>query len=104
MTDEEAIQGDWVSVAPSVPGYQIPIGPERFGSKLRYQLQPDSAPKQILIEHRDPGNRTRSSAHGVYELSGDRLTVRWAYSDGLPPESLNATDQEGSVLHLRRVI
>ena len=104
MTDQEAIQGDWVSVAPSMPGYQIPIGPDLIGSKLRYQLRPDSIPKQIFIEHRDAEGRTHSSAHGLYELSGDLLTVRWAYSDRLPPESLKIIDRGDSILHLRRVI
>ncbi len=104
MTDQEAIQGDWVSVAPSMPGYQIPISSELIGSKLRYQLQPNSVPKQIFIEHRDPGGRTHSSAHGVYELSGDLLTVRWTFSGGLPSESLKTTDKGSSVLHLRRVV
>ena len=104
MTDQEAIQGEWVSMAPSTPGYQVPISSDLIGSKLRYQLRSDSVPKQIFIRHRDAGARTRSSAHGVYELSGDQLTFRWTYADGVPPESLEAIDSGDSVLHLRRVV
>ncbi|MCH2210826.1 MAG: hypothetical protein MK110_05960 [Fuerstiella sp.] len=104
MTDHEAIQGNWISVAPSRPGYEIPIRAEQMGSKLKYRLQTDSDPKRIFIEHGDAGNRTHSSARGVYELSGDRLTVRWTYLDETLPESVNADGTSGSVLHLRRVI
>ncbi|MCH2201711.1 MAG: hypothetical protein MK102_07060 [Fuerstiella sp.] len=104
MTDHEAIQGDWVSVAPSRPGYEIPISAELMGSKLTYQLQPDNVPKRIFIKHRDAGNRTHSSSHGVYELSGDQLTVRWTYSDDTPPWSVTTDNTSGSVLHLRRVV
>lgn len=103
MTDHEAIQGEWVSIAPSRPGYRIPIGPELIGSKLRYQLQPNSDPKQIQLEHRDPGGRPRSSVDGVYELSGDSLIVRWSdLSIDLVGES-NASQPAMSVLHLQRV-
>lgn len=103
MNDQEAIQGHWISVPPSQPGFRIPIGPKLIGAKLRYRLQPDSSPRRIYLEHRDAGNRTRSSAHGIYELSGDRLTIRWTFADEPPPEFVSTPDAAGSVLHLQRV-
>lgn len=103
MTDHEAIQGSWVSIAPSRPGYRIPIGPELIGSKLRYQLQSGTKPKRISLEHRDPGGRPRTSAQGVYELAGDSLTIRWAETSEVSPEALGTADQGDCVLHLQRV-
>ena len=104
MSDHEAIQGEWESIAPSRPGYRIPIGPELIGSKLRYQLQPNSVPKQIQLEHRDPGGRPRSSVEGVYELSGDSLIVRWSDSNIDLVGETNAGQPAMSVLHLQRVL
>ena len=104
MTDHEAIQGEWVSIAPGKPEYRIPIGPERFGSKLRYQLDSNVVPKQIYLEHRDRGSRPRSSAQGVYELTGDMLKIRWAYADGVPPKSLEMLEDGSRVLLLKRVV
>ena len=104
MTDHEAIQGEWVSIAPGKTGYRIPIGSERIGSKLRYQLDSDVVPKQIYLEHRDPGSRPRSSARGVYELTGDMLKIRWAYADEAPPKSMEMPEDGSRVLMLKRVV
>ncbi len=103
MSDHQAIQGEWVSIAPGPSGYRFPIGPELIGSKLRYQLDEDASPKQIDVEHRDPGARTRTAVTGIYELAGDSLKIQWTNGGDRPSQFPPDAAGDSRVLFLKRV-
>jgi uncharacterized protein (TIGR03067 family) len=119
--DEKAIQGTW----------RVEDGPKRFLEGLNrdvqiefsrhgitpsrpngtressdwiqygYALDPTATPKRI-----DLGNVTEpalNSVHGVYELAGNRLTIRWVSPDADRPPSKLAPTPDSTVFVLKRI-
>jgi RNA polymerase sigma factor (sigma-70 family) len=117
MDDRERIQGNWrfvvhriqgneVGNEPGMAGLVVVIDAEalRFapGFGLLYTLDPSKSPKAIDMEV--PTQFGPMMAQGVYELTGDRLTVHLALP-GLarPPTLQPADEQEAVFLVLERV-